>query len=493
MRPTRNNHRFASSNAASKLSPDVRIALEGCFGTSLGDVELHQDDRADSLGLFSFALGNRIHLSRTASRLSKCELLPVLAHECAHVIQQRQGRVKTATVRNGVRFCIDPILEAEANDAADRAVRGESISLVGQFPFRTAFESAVQPLISVHGEIVKFSIKSTAEHKRIIATNLSEKFVKMLSLVDGSIDWLNWAANKTPRAYLAESELTLLLEMVEGLHNSPLLRLPGIPLVLHAARLWDLPRDDFFTLAAGSASPVTDKILAAHGLISQTDLALAASYFQELTTDNSTLWVGSALADQISLYKLYSNLQAKKISKAAIANMSSFAESKAATPQEFVDWSEFYLAAATKLNVEPEQKTLAVTVTQTWQDVLKLAVCYLNAPSLGMHWRKSHLETLLRNWIETGGEIGFQTSTSAAVNIVRNSRWMKVRTKPLEREEAVVEYMASAQALLYSSHPKVEGMTQDGENHRFRFQSGPQQATISIDSLGTVTIEEFTL
>jgi hypothetical protein len=74
------------------LAPGQRTFFEGGFGQSLGDVRLHHDQRAvrmaDRLGAQAFTIGSDIYLGAGSARMPSQRLL---AHELAHVVQQRQG------------------------------------------------------------------------------------------------------------------------------------------------------------------------------------------------------------------------------------------------------------------------------------------------------------------------------------------------------------------------------------------------------------------
>ncbi len=80
-----------AASGAGDLGGD-RGALEGAFGASLGDVRLHSDDRAAAhahkLGARAFAVGNDVALP---DAVRGSERAFILAHEIAHVVQQRGG------------------------------------------------------------------------------------------------------------------------------------------------------------------------------------------------------------------------------------------------------------------------------------------------------------------------------------------------------------------------------------------------------------------
>lgn len=107
-----------SSSGGSPLDEGVRGKMEDAMGTDFSSVRVHQaSSAAPKLGALAFTQGENIHFAPGAYSTQ------TLGHELAHVVQQRQGRVKPTGSVNGVALNDDPSLEAEA-DRIGAAVRG---------------------------------------------------------------------------------------------------------------------------------------------------------------------------------------------------------------------------------------------------------------------------------------------------------------------------------------------------------------------------------
>ena len=112
------------AEAGEPITLDPRRRLEAALGADLSDVRVHASRAsaaaASALNAKAFALGENVCLSDGAEDLHSPEGFRLLAHEVAHVLQQRLAR--------GARLA--PVsrerLEQEADAAADAAVAGRS-------------------------------------------------------------------------------------------------------------------------------------------------------------------------------------------------------------------------------------------------------------------------------------------------------------------------------------------------------------------------------
>ncbi|MCE9673720.1 DUF4157 domain-containing protein [Myxococcus stipitatus] len=91
-----------------------RHLLEGFFDADFGSVRVHEGPAAELLGARAFASGEALHFARGAYRPHTLEGIELLAHELAHVLQQREGL--TGRPRSRVPlFLVDRLLEEEAD------------------------------------------------------------------------------------------------------------------------------------------------------------------------------------------------------------------------------------------------------------------------------------------------------------------------------------------------------------------------------------------
>jgi hypothetical protein len=99
------------------LEEPTRERLEPALGQDLSDVRVHEDGQAERASSLALAAGPDIHFARGRYRPSTPDGFDLIAHEIAHVAQQRAGRVPATSGR----LVSDPALEGEADAFADHA------------------------------------------------------------------------------------------------------------------------------------------------------------------------------------------------------------------------------------------------------------------------------------------------------------------------------------------------------------------------------------
>jgi hypothetical protein len=117
-----------AAGSGQRLPETLRRTFEGSFGTDFSDVRLHRDPApsehdADAIAYHRDGRAH-IHLAPDASRTGSRDGRKLLAHELAHVIQQRAGGVGATSTR-GVAINDRPELESEAEALAEKAASGE--------------------------------------------------------------------------------------------------------------------------------------------------------------------------------------------------------------------------------------------------------------------------------------------------------------------------------------------------------------------------------
>jgi hypothetical protein len=121
----------APLGAGASLDPGTAARMSGAFGESFGDVRVHSDDRAaaraDAQGASAYTVGSSITFARGKYQPGTMEGDALLAHELAHVVQQRgaSGDPRAAAATGGGGG------SAEHEHDADRAATGVMARLWG--------------------------------------------------------------------------------------------------------------------------------------------------------------------------------------------------------------------------------------------------------------------------------------------------------------------------------------------------------------------------
>lgn len=110
------------------LPGPLRHRLERLFAVDLSTVRIHLSRAPERHAALAFARGEVICLLPECWQPATPRGLRLLAHELAHVVQQRDGRVRTP--RRAAALVVDPALEAEAEQVAERIVGGRRARLM---------------------------------------------------------------------------------------------------------------------------------------------------------------------------------------------------------------------------------------------------------------------------------------------------------------------------------------------------------------------------
>jgi hypothetical protein len=111
------------------LDAGVRERFEPLFGMDLSSVRVSEGSEAVNWGAMACASGEELFFSPGTYRPNTSQGDELIAHEVAHVAQQRAGRVSHPQGKDGINA--DAGLEAEADAAAARVMRGEPAGIAG--------------------------------------------------------------------------------------------------------------------------------------------------------------------------------------------------------------------------------------------------------------------------------------------------------------------------------------------------------------------------
>ncbi len=108
-----------TTGPGSALPEALRVQMEQALGAGFADVRIHVGPQAQSIGAVAFTAGSDLYFAPGRYQPETAEGRRLLGHELAHVVQQRQGRVRGGA--GAVTVVQDAVLEAEADRAGVRA------------------------------------------------------------------------------------------------------------------------------------------------------------------------------------------------------------------------------------------------------------------------------------------------------------------------------------------------------------------------------------
>lgn len=108
--------------AKTGIPDEVRTNMESAFNSDFSNVRVHTNSaQAKSIGAVAYTRGNDVHFAPGKYNPGSSSGKQLLGHELAHVVQQRQGRVKPTGSVGGMPLNDSPSLEAEADRMGARA------------------------------------------------------------------------------------------------------------------------------------------------------------------------------------------------------------------------------------------------------------------------------------------------------------------------------------------------------------------------------------
>lgn len=121
--PTAFQHTAIASSGGRTLPAPLRTQMESAFNASFANVKVHEGNHVGSVGAIAYTQGNHVHFAPGQFNPNTRSGQALLGHELAHVVQQRQGRVKPTTQVNGLPVNDQSALEQEADALGQKAAQ----------------------------------------------------------------------------------------------------------------------------------------------------------------------------------------------------------------------------------------------------------------------------------------------------------------------------------------------------------------------------------
>ncbi len=112
------------------LPEDLQAKMEYSFGQDFSNVKIQKNSQdAVNLNALAFTQGDSIHFAPGKFNPNSKSGQELLGHELTHVVQQREGKVKSTSQVKGIPMNDDQRLEREANDLGKNASRGKDVTI----------------------------------------------------------------------------------------------------------------------------------------------------------------------------------------------------------------------------------------------------------------------------------------------------------------------------------------------------------------------------
>lgn len=330
--------------------------------------------------------------------------------------------------------------------------------------------------------------------------SLSELAFQALTYIDGGVQWLAWAMPNPQVSYNVADETTLLAQVQQGLHGSPLTLLPRSGLLVSPVKLMSLGSDQLRLLGqyeTGDSSPAvldeTRRMLAAHQLLTAQQLGDAAGYLRKLGVASAPVFNAIDFNDRVALAELAALPPGPSGSMLAPLRQEAaeFAVQQARTVREFCDYYQVYLAHAGKLDAlgsnAPARAQLA---SQALDTLLPLAFGALDCPQLPERLpAPAEVDAALRSWLPKGYKIGFARLSQAVLQIVTQTSFTTQTGS--EAARLFEQYLSEAQAFLSVNRILESRLEQDGSSLLYTLRGGGQQARLHVNADRLLSLRSF--
>lgn len=121
-------------SVADKLPEEVAGKMGRSLGADFSDVKVHlNSEKAQKLNAIAFTQGNEIDFAPGQYNPGSLPGQELIGHELIHVLQQRNGKVKTETSNKGLQIANEARFENEADHFGQMAARGLKVSAKENF------------------------------------------------------------------------------------------------------------------------------------------------------------------------------------------------------------------------------------------------------------------------------------------------------------------------------------------------------------------------
>lgn len=128
----------------SPLPQPLLARMEAALGADFSAVRVHLGPQASRIGAVAFTTGNDLYFAPGSYRPETMQGRQLIGHELAHVIQQRQGRVRAPA--SGIAVVRDHALEAEADRLGQRAAIQRQAATPGRHRTVPSAHGSIQPM-----------------------------------------------------------------------------------------------------------------------------------------------------------------------------------------------------------------------------------------------------------------------------------------------------------------------------------------------------------
>lgn len=306
---------------------------------------------------------------------------------------------------------------------------------------------------------------------------------RVLSLLDGGTQWVQWAIDSGVHRYYFAEEGSLLQDVQQGLHGARMAWLPQAGLQIGPVKLLSLGQQDIDTLrrieAGEDGHPLSldfHDLLSRHALLTNTALQAYHPFLASIGVADAPLFQQLDFHESLALCQLASEEGTAMASEVPRAEAADFALANARRPIEFCDYYRFY---HTVLHTADSAEQRRLDAMSTLQLLLPNLFEMLDGAQLTHLPTPKEVDQAINTTLASGRAVGFARLSLAA-------QQLSIDLPPAHLgEQAVAEYarcrMRDVQALLGSHRVHSSRLGQDGASMHCLIEGADGHAVVQVE------------
>lgn len=328
-------------------------------------------------------------------------------------------------------------------------------------------------------------------------TNLSAAARLTLALIDGGVDWFDWAAAAPATRYDFADETQLVAAVQQGLHAAPLTLLPRLGLLASPIKLLSLGAGDLQALTeaeaadapAGALARARER-LAAHQLLAQDALAAGTGFLAQLGVDGAPLFQAVDLDGRLALAVLAGMGEVARHPEFVQHEAAAFAVANARSVLEFTDLFRFYLDSAERLgNPSAQASQRREAADAALAHLYPALFGALDCPQVVGLPSPGDVARVVCDWVASGRALGFVRISRGALQVARHGGYRGERGEQAQR--LVARYLADATAFLMESEIASGVLGQDGGTCSYPIGREGRHAVVQLSHGGLISLATY--
>jgi hypothetical protein len=316
--------------------------------------------------------------------------------------------------------------------------------------------------------------------------SFSPRFQSVISMIEGGMDWLNWAIRDRTSPSVNATQEDQLLEMIQhGLHADDYIRFRTFRANLD--KILTLPDADIEQLGiirkTGNDNDVNlQSLLHRNGMFSYAEISEAVAEIPAISSTRPDLFQALSFEDQLALTDFMQKQAGVDEDLKQQAYV--FALNNAANIPDFINLCFFFHILRHQLPGNLIVQTQNSEIQALYRQLLPVSAYLLFTPNAGRVRQEKLLREAVPELARTNKFIGYSTSSSSVLNLVQN---INVNDPTdISLQSRIDSYLSSVKNLVGFTPPSAYSLSQDGRLATLSFEKDQAQAHVGVDDAGNV-------